>query len=99
MPTKNTIVVPCMVKSWLNTWGETKLIVGDGKLDAHQHRFDARNQEENESVPDVHQPDLFVIDGGDPVVQEIEHEAAGRVRDLFGGRGVGCHRDSLPYST
>ena len=28
MPTKNTIVVPCMVKSWLNTWGETKRLLG-----------------------------------------------------------------------
>ncbi len=78
MPTKNTIVVPCMVKSRLKTCGETKVIVGNGKLNAHQQRFEARDEEEDERIADVHEADFLVIDRGDPLLHDIEPAAVER---------------------
>ena len=80
MPTKNTIVVPCMVKSRLKTCGETKVIVGNSELDAHQQRFEARDDEKDERVDDVHQADLLVVDRGDPLVHHLERRTLARLR-------------------
>lgn len=48
------------------------MVVRHEELDAHENRFDARDNEEDERVADVHQADLFVIDSGDPILQLIE---------------------------
>ena len=78
--------------------GRDEAIVGDGKLDAHQHRFDARNQEENESVPDVHQPDLLVIHCCQPLVHQIQRRTAlaGRQRSIDSFDDLSCaHQTTL----
>ena len=75
MPTKKTIVVPCMVKRWLKTCGETKLLLRNRELNAHQHGFEAADHEKDQRVADVHQADLLVVDRGDPVVQHLKPSA------------------------
>ena len=40
MPTKKTMVVPCMVNRRLKTCGETKSIVREHQLNANDERFD-----------------------------------------------------------
>ena len=77
--------MPCMVKSRLKTCGETKVLFGIGKLNAHQHRFKARDHQKEQRVADVHQPDLLVVDRGDPGVQHLKppaDAACGRRRRL-----------------
>ena len=62
-----------------------EVVVGDGKLDAHQQRFNARDDQEDERVADVHQADLLVIDRGDPVVQYVEPPRRGLAVDVSSG--------------
>jgi hypothetical protein len=83
--------------------GREKAVIRNGKLDAHQERFEARNDEEDQSVGDVHQADLLMIDGGEPVVQHLEHRRlrAGRRRFLHLFRywsGCICHRHAALLS-
>ena len=62
MPTKNTIVVPCIVKSWLNTSGESEVVARHRELQAHQERLDAADHQKDQRHDDVHDADLLVID-------------------------------------
>ncbi len=90
MPTKKTIVVPCMVKSRLKTCGETKVLLGTSELNAHQNGFESGDDEEDERVADVHQADLLMVDGSDPIVHVIEPASLmGRVDDDLGLRRHG----------
>ncbi len=49
-----------------------EVIVGEGQLNAHQDRFKASDDQKEEGVDDVHQPDFFVIDCRQPLVDDIE---------------------------
>ncbi len=49
-----------------------KMIIGNGKLNPHQHRFEARNDEKDQGVYDIHQPDLLVVDRRQPLVHHIK---------------------------
>ena len=70
MPTKKTIVVPCMVNNWLNVSGRHGSRLGQQKLQAHHDRLDPGDHEEDHGHEDVHDADLLVIDGGHPLVQQ-----------------------------
>ncbi len=54
MPTKKTIVVPCMVIRRLKTCGETKWLFGHDELEAHDRRLEPGDEEEDEPGGDVH---------------------------------------------
>ena len=71
MPTKKTIVVPCIVNSWLNVSGPRTSLRGHEELPAHQQRLDAADHQEDDGHQDVHDADLLVIDGGRPVVKPV----------------------------
>jgi hypothetical protein len=75
MATKNTIVVPCMVKSWLKP-GAKRSDCSERQVDAHQGRFDTPDDQKDESVRDVHQSDLLVIDRRQPLVYHAQRRAA-----------------------
>ena len=81
MPTKKTIVVPCIVNSWLNVSGPMQVVVRTEELPAHQERFAAADDQEHHGHHDVHDADLLVIDGGHPVVEHGRPAAVG-VRSL-----------------
>ncbi len=49
-----------------------EVVVGDEKLDAHQYGFNAGDDKEDEGVADVHQADLLMVDGRNPVLHLIE---------------------------
>ena len=53
-----------------------EVIVGHGELNAHQDRFEAGDDQKDERVDDVHQADLFVVDGGQPLVDDVESAVA-----------------------
>ena len=76
MPTKKTIVVPCIVNSWLNVSGPRKSLRGTEQLPAHQQRLDAADHQEDQAMQDVHDADLLVIDGGHPVVEPVVQQSA-----------------------
>ena len=63
-----------------------KVILWNGELNANQHRFQAGDDQKNQCVPDIHQADLLVIDGGGPGVQRLEKERA-RLRRRLDGVG------------
>ena len=42
MPTKKTIVVPCIVNSWLNVSGAEEVVARPEELPAHQQGLDSR---------------------------------------------------------
>ena len=50
MPTKKTIVVPCIVNMRLKTCGETKSLCGTHELDAHDRRFNPADHEEDQRI-------------------------------------------------
>ncbi len=50
-------------------------VVGDGELNADEQSFNARDDQEDERVGDVHQADLLVIDRGDPILQDVESQS------------------------
>ena len=79
MPMKKTIVVPCIVNSWLNVSGAEEVVARPEQLPAHQQRLDAADDQEDHGHEDVQDADLLVIDGGHPVV---EHGRPGRRRRL-----------------
>ena len=81
MPMKKTIVVPCIVNSWLNVSGPRKSLRGHEQLPAHQQGLAAADDQEDHGHEDVHDADLLVIDRGHPVV---EHGRPGRRRRLVG---------------
>ena len=58
-----------------------EVVVGDEKLDAHQHGFNAGDDKEDEGVADVHQADLLMVDGGNPVVQHLSRARSVGVPD------------------
>ena len=66
MPMKNTIVVPCIVNSWLNVSGPKKSLRGTEELPAHQQGFAAADDQKDHGHQDVHDADLLVIDRGRP---------------------------------
>ena len=76
MPTKKTMVVPCIVNMRLKTCGETRLFSRNRKLKAHHDGFQARDYKKHQRITDVHQADLLVVDGGDPAVQHLQRERA-----------------------
>ncbi len=49
MMTRKTMVVPCMVKTWLYGVGGEDVAVGPGQLQADEQRLDAADQEEDEA--------------------------------------------------
>ncbi len=53
-----------------------KMIVGHGQLNAHQHRLNARDDQEKQGIGDVHQPDLLVVHRRQPVVHHIQRRPA-----------------------
>ena len=55
-----------------------EVIVGDRKLDAHQQASTPPMTRKMQRVADVHQTDLLVVDGGDPLVDNVEWRPAGR---------------------
>ena len=66
MTTRNTIVTPCIVKTWLYRSADSSLWPGIGELGPDQQRLEAADEEEEERGDAVHDADLLVIDGGDP---------------------------------
>ena len=50
MPTKNTIVVPCIVNSWLNVSGPRNVVARNQQLPAHQQRLDAADHQEHQAM-------------------------------------------------
>ncbi len=42
------------------------------QLNAHKNRFDSHNDEKQQRVDDVHDPDLLVVDGGEPFVDHAQ---------------------------
>ncbi len=76
MPTRNTMVVPCMVNMRLNVAGETKGVVGKEQLDADQQGFNSRHDEKDERVTDVEDAEFLVVDRHDPAMDQFEVGAA-----------------------
>src|SRR6267154_920345 len=69
------------------------MIVGHRKLNPHQHRFEAANEEKDQRVRDIHQADLLVIDRRHPLVHHIQRWAPlclQRLIDGFEYRSM-CH--------
>ena len=105
MPTKKTIVVPCIVNSWLNVSGPDELVARHEELPAHQQGLDAADDQEDHGHEDVHDADLLVIDGGHPVVQRPSSRRLGRrllrrAGVWFGnGHAHVCSHDSMRAST
>ncbi len=60
--------------------GRNQMIVGDRQLGSHDRGFHPADYQEQNAIADIHQPDLFVIDGDDPVVHTLEERPAGRAR-------------------
>ena len=56
------------------------------QLNAHENRFDPDHDEKQQRVDDVHDPDLLVVDGGEPFVDHAE-----RVLVQRQGYGFGSH--------
>ena len=79
MPMKKTIVVPCIVNSWLKVSGPRNVVARPEQLQADQQGLAAADDQEDHGHQDVHDADLLVIDGGHPVV---EHGRPGRRRRL-----------------
>ena len=75
MPTKKTIVVPCIVNSWLNVSWPEDVVAREEELPAHQQRLDAADHQKHDGHQHVHDADLLVIDRGRPLVQ---HEPSSR---------------------
>jgi hypothetical protein len=44
-----------------------EVVVADGQLGTHQQRHDAANQEEEKGRVEVHDADLLMVDGGEPL--------------------------------
>ena len=68
MTTKKIMVVPCMVKNWLNSSDETSAL-GHCELQAEDHRLDAAEDEEDQRRDDVKNADPLVVDRRHPAVQ------------------------------
>ena len=66
MPTKKTIVVPCIVNNWLNVSGAEEVVARVEELPAHQEGLDAADDQEDQAHEDVQDADLLVIDGASP---------------------------------
>jgi hypothetical protein len=50
-------------------------VVRDGKLNAHQQRFKAGDEQEYQRITDIHDPDLLVIYRCHPLMHHIEPPA------------------------
>ena len=82
MPTKNTIVVPCMVNMRLKACGGNEVIVRHHQLDTNHCRLQAGGDEEQQRDDDIHQAELLVVDGENPFAQEAGPESLLRVEPL-----------------
>ncbi len=68
-----------------------KMVVRNGQLDPHDRGFQASDHQKQDAVADVHQAELLVIDGDDPLVHAVEQ----RPRDyLAGGTNIGFEMES-----
>ena len=54
------------------------MVVGNKELNADEQGFDAGDDQEDQSVGDIHEADLLVVDGCDPVLQMMEPAAMKR---------------------
>ena len=67
MPTRNTLVVPCMVNSRLKTSGRKERGVGVCQLPPHERLAgDSGHREEDQRCCDVQNPEPFVVDCDEP---------------------------------
>ena len=64
--TRNTIVVPWTVKSWLYLVAGHEVLVRRRELRAHEQRQEPADDEEEQARDDVEDPDPLVVDGGQP---------------------------------
>src|SRR5260370_36792408 len=70
-----------------------EMIVGNRKLNPHQHRFEAANDEKDQRIRDIHQADSLVINRRHPLVHHIKRWAPlclQRLIDGFEYRSM-CH--------
>ena len=56
--------------------GRDEVIVRHRQLNANHHRLQSGYEQEEQRVPDVHEPDLFMVDGGDPAVDRLQIRTA-----------------------
>ena len=76
------------------------MVIGYRQLNPHQQRFEPCNHQEDQSIADLHQADLLVINCCHPVVQHLKPKPSWNLRYLvmhFIYRNLGCHCD--PSST
>ena len=88
MATKKTMVVPCMVNMRLKTCGRNKMIVGNGKLNAHDASLRSRHNQKEQRIDDIHQAELLVIDRSHPIVQGLEPSPSYLPSVELSGRGI-----------
>src|SRR3989304_2243422 len=92
MTKKKTIVVPCIVKAWLKMSGFRNCVPGAAssvRLWRDGPPPPPAEEEEDVGAGDVHDPDLLVIGGRQPLV----HAGSGIGAGARGGGGRG-HRSS-----
>ena len=82
MPMKKTIVVPCIVNRPVERVRPDKVTPRIEQLQADQQGLNAADDQEQHGHQDIHDADLLVIDGGDPIMKH------GRPRRR---RLLGCH--------
>ena len=73
IPTRKTMVVPCMVKSRLKTCGETAPIFGAASCNRITEANKSGDDKEDQTRADVHQPQFFMVRRDDQVMQPKRH--------------------------
>ena len=69
------------------------IVFGEEELVAHQRRFHSCDQEKEDAATDVHHPQFFVVNGGDPIVESV-CPRVGACRDIADSRLVDCRHGS-----
>ena len=78
--------------------GGDEMIVGNDELDAHDGGFDAADHEEEDGIEDIENAEAFVVNGGDPGIENV----AERARRLSSGserNGFRGHRATASLSS
>ena len=88
MIARKTIVVPCIVNSWLKVSALTTVLFGPGQLEPDDQRLEPAEQEEDERGDAVEDADPLVVDGGEPGEQPVARRAAAPPRPEAAVDGV-----------
>ena len=89
MIARKTIVVPCIVKSWLYISADTSMAVRSAELGADYHRLQSADDEEEERREEVEHADPLVVGGREPAPRECSWDDHRRRSFGEGTNGAG----------